>query len=63
MVEEVLGRAVTAEFRYYGARPELAGLEGRLQVQRDPGGAYSRSVRTLVDQVLERVPAQRPGAR
>jgi pilus assembly protein CpaE len=54
VVEEVLGRPMAAEFRYFGSRPELAGLEGRLQVQSDPGGAYSRSVRALVDQVLVR---------
>ena len=54
IVEEVLGRPMAAEFRYFGSRPELAGLEGRLQVQSDPGGAYSRSLRALVDQVLVR---------
>jgi diguanylate cyclase (GGDEF)-like protein/PAS domain S-box-containing protein len=60
VVEEVLGRTVAAEFRYFGAKPELASLEGKLQSQSDPGGAYSRSVRALVDQVIE--PAVAPPA-
>jgi Flp pilus assembly CpaE family ATPase len=61
VVEEVLGRSVVAEFRYFGARPELAGLEGKLQAQTDPGGAYTRGIRALIDQVVERVAAQPPG--
>jgi pilus assembly protein CpaE len=61
VVEEVLGRAVVAEFRYFGARPELAGLEGKLQAQTDPGGAYTRGIRALIDRVVERVAAQPPG--
>ena len=58
VVEEVLGHGLAAEFRYFGAKPELAGLEGRLQVQTDPGGAFSRSLRTLLDQLVERVPSR-----
>jgi diguanylate cyclase (GGDEF)-like protein/PAS domain S-box-containing protein len=51
VVEEVLGQPLAAEFRYFGAGPEMAGLEGRLQVQSDPGGHFSRSVRAIVDRV------------
>jgi len=51
VVEEVLGQPLTAEFRYFGAHPEMAGLEGRLQVQSDPGGHFSRSVRAIIDRV------------
>ena len=49
VVEEVLGQPLAAEFRYFGAHPEMAGLEGRLQVQSDPGGHFSRSVRSIID--------------
>jgi len=49
VVEEVLGRPLAAEFRYYGAAPEMAGLEGRLQVKSDPRSQFSRSVRDLLD--------------
>ena len=51
VVEEVLGQPLAAEFRYFGAGPEMAGLEGRLQVQSDPGGHFSRSLRTILDRV------------
>jgi len=51
VVEEVLGRSMTAEFGYYGARPELAGLEGGLQVQTDARGPFTKSVRALVDDI------------
>jgi len=51
VVEEVLGQPLAAEFRYFGAGPEMAGLEGRLQVQSDPGGHFSRSVRAILDRV------------
>jgi diguanylate cyclase (GGDEF)-like protein/PAS domain S-box-containing protein len=51
VVEEVLGQPLAAEFRYFGAGPEMAGLEGRLQVQSDPGGHFSKSVRAIVDRV------------
>jgi pilus assembly protein CpaE len=53
VVEEVLGQPLAAEFRYFGAGPEMAGLEGRLQVQSDPGGHFSRSVRAIIDRVGE----------
>jgi Flp pilus assembly CpaE family ATPase len=49
VVEEVLGRKLASEFRYYGAAPEIAGLQGRLQVNVDPRGQFSRSVRELLD--------------
>jgi diguanylate cyclase (GGDEF)-like protein/PAS domain S-box-containing protein len=51
VVEEVLGQPLAAEFRYFGAGPEMAGLEGKLQVQSDPGGHFSRSVRSIVAMV------------
>jgi diguanylate cyclase (GGDEF)-like protein/PAS domain S-box-containing protein len=51
VVEEVLGQPLVAEFRYFGTHPEMAGLEGRLQVQTDPGGHFSRSIRTIIDWV------------
>jgi diguanylate cyclase (GGDEF)-like protein/PAS domain S-box-containing protein len=53
VVEEVLGQPLAAEFRYFGAGPEMAGLEGRLQVQSDPGGHFSRSIRSIIDQVAD----------
>jgi pilus assembly protein CpaE len=53
VVEEVLGQPLTAEFRYFGAGPEMAGLEGRLQVQSDPGGHFSRSIRSIIDRVVD----------
>jgi hypothetical protein len=53
VVEEVLGQPLAAEFRYFGAGPEMAGLEGRLQVQSDPGGHFSRSIRSIIDQVVD----------
>jgi diguanylate cyclase (GGDEF)-like protein/PAS domain S-box-containing protein len=53
VVEEVLGQPLAAEFRYFGAGPEMAGLEGRLQVQSDPGGHFSRSVRAIIDRVAD----------
>jgi len=56
VVEEVLGTPLAAEFRYFGAGSEMAGLEGRLQVQSDPGGNFSRSVRSIVD-LLDHSPA------
>jgi hypothetical protein len=31
----------------------MAGLEGRLQVQSDPGGHFSRSIRAIIDRVAE----------
>jgi hypothetical protein len=57
VVEEVLGQELAAEFRYFGAGPEMAGLEGRLQVQTDPGGHFTKSVRAILDQLAERSPA------
>jgi Flp pilus assembly CpaE family ATPase len=51
VVEEVLGQSLAAEFRYFGAGPEMAGLEGKLQVQSDPGGHFSKSVRSILEQV------------
>jgi diguanylate cyclase (GGDEF)-like protein/PAS domain S-box-containing protein len=51
VVEEVLGQPLVAEFRYFGAGPEMAGLEGKLQVQSDPGGHFSRSVRAILDRI------------
>lgn len=57
VVEEVLGRAMVAEFRYLGARPELTGLEGSLQIQADRGSPFSRSVRLLVDHIELGIPA------
>ena len=53
VVEEVLGRKLAAEVRYYGAAPEMAGLEGRLQVRSDPRSQFSRSVQKLVDGLPE----------
>ena len=53
VVEEVLGQELAAEFRYFGVGPEMAGLEGKLQVQSDPGGHFSRSVRAILDRVIE----------
>ena len=58
VVEEVLGRPLAAEFRYFGAGPELAGLEGRLQVQSDPGGHFSRSVKLILEQMTQSSPAK-----
>ena len=52
VVEEVLGRPLAAEFRYYGTAPELAGLEGRLQVKSDPRSQFSRSVRELLEGLI-----------
>jgi len=49
VVEQVLGQAMAAEFAYYGARPELTGLAGQLQIQVDPRGRFARSVRSLAD--------------
>ena len=57
VVEEVLGQELAAEFRYFGAGPEMAGLEGRLQVQTDPGGHFTKSVRAILDQLAARSPA------
>ena len=57
VVEEVLGREMVAEFRYLGARPELTGLQGSLQIQSDRGSPFSRAVRTLVDHVERSSPA------
>jgi hypothetical protein len=54
----VLGQPLAAEFRYFGAGPEMAGLEGKLQVQSDPGGHFSRSVRAILDRVGEAVAAK-----
>ncbi len=51
VVEEVLRRPLAAEFRYYGAAPEMAGLEGRLQVKSDPRSQFSRSVRELLEEL------------
>jgi Flp pilus assembly CpaE family ATPase len=58
VVEEVLGRPLAAEFRYFGTGPELAGLEGRLQVQSDPGGHFSRSVKAILEQMTSGSPAK-----
>jgi len=58
VVEEVLGQPVATEFRYFGTTPELAGLEGRLQVQSDPGGHFSRSVRAIIDRVGDMSPSE-----
>ena len=49
VVEDVLRRPLAAEFRYEGLAPELAGLEGRLQVKSGPRSEFSRSVRQLLD--------------
>jgi len=49
VVEEVLGRPLVAEFRYAGLAPEMAGLEGTLQVKSGRRDEFSRSVRQLVD--------------
>jgi len=51
VVEEVLGRPLAAEFRYYGSASEMAGLEGRLHVTSDPRGHFSRAIRELVDRL------------
>jgi Flp pilus assembly CpaE family ATPase len=58
VVEEVLGRPLAAEFRYFGTGPELAGLEGRLQVQSDPGGHFSRSVKAILEQMTSGLQAK-----
>jgi Flp pilus assembly CpaE family ATPase len=58
VVEEVLGQPLAAEFRYLGAGPEMAGLEGKLQVQSDPGGHFSRSVRSILDRMGDAVAAR-----
>ena len=58
VVEEVLGQPLAAEFRYFGAGPELAGLEGRLQVQSEPGGHFSRSVKAILEQMTQSSPAK-----
>jgi diguanylate cyclase (GGDEF)-like protein/PAS domain S-box-containing protein len=58
VVEEVLGRPLAAEFRYFGAGPEMAGLEGRLQVQSDPGGHFSRSIKAILEQMDATTPEQ-----
>jgi diguanylate cyclase (GGDEF)-like protein/PAS domain S-box-containing protein len=53
VVEDVLGQPLAAEFRYFGTGPEMAGLEGKLQVQSDPGGHFSRSIRAILDRVID----------
>ncbi len=58
VVEEVLGQPLAAEFRYFGAGPEMAGLEGKLQVQSDPGGHFSRSMRSILDRMGDAVAAR-----
>jgi diguanylate cyclase (GGDEF)-like protein/PAS domain S-box-containing protein len=49
VVEDVLGRPLAAEFRYQGLAPEMAGLEGRLQLKSGRGSEFSRGVRQLLD--------------
>ena len=52
VVEQVLGQRMAAEFSYYGAKPELTGLSGRLQVQADPRSPFSRMMKVLADHLV-----------
>jgi diguanylate cyclase (GGDEF)-like protein/PAS domain S-box-containing protein len=49
VVEDVLGRQLATELRYDGTAPEMAGLEGRVQVKPGPRSEFSRGVRQLLD--------------
>ncbi len=52
-VESILGRPVTAEFRYLGDRAENAGLAGRLLLRSATTSPFARAITDLADR-LER---------
>ena len=50
-VEKILGRRLTAEFRYLGARPESAGLAGALLVKQPQLSPFAKSIKELADRL------------